>query len=146
MTSENRSDEVDDTLNRGQPGAMFRCHGVSKGVRDRFFEFTQEGSGFTVHRPMAMHRPTWSAEEREEKITKAGGSRQNIDYKRNVYGEPPAAAIYKSPTKGEQRHWSASSTYDPSTRELLDQPPALAMAKTSAPPARMALTAPRRRL
>lgn len=79
--------EIVDTLNRGLPGAMWRCHGVSKGIRDRFFEYTEEGSGWTVHRPMGMHRPTWSKEEREEKILTFGGSRQNIDYKRNVYGE-----------------------------------------------------------
>ncbi len=74
-------------MNRGLPGAMWRCHGVSKGVRDRFFEYTEEGSGWKVHRPMAMHRPTWSKEERDEKVLTYGGSRQNIDYKRNIYGE-----------------------------------------------------------
>ncbi len=79
--------EIVETLNRGLPGAMWRCHGVSKGVRDRFFEYTEEGSGWKVHRPMAMHRPTWTAGERDEKILTYGGSRQNIDYKRNIYGE-----------------------------------------------------------
>ena len=79
--------EIVETLNRGLPGAMWRCHGVSKGVRDRFFEYTEEGSGWKVHRPMAMMRPTWSDEERQEKILTYGGSRQNIDYKRNIYGE-----------------------------------------------------------
>lgn len=63
------------------------CHGVSKGVRDRFFEYTEEGSGWTVHRPVAMNRPTWTKEERDEKVLTYGGSRQNIDYKRNIYGE-----------------------------------------------------------
>ncbi len=83
--------EVVETLNRFQPGAMWRCHGVPKGVRDKFFEMT-EGAGdedrkWTVHRPMGMNRPTWSASERSEKIKEYGGSRQNIDYKRNIYGE-----------------------------------------------------------
>lgn len=79
--------EIVDTLNRGLPGAMFRCHGVSKGIRDRFFELTQEGSGWTVHRPQAMHRPSWGKTERDEKTIAFGGSRQSVDYKRNIYGE-----------------------------------------------------------
>ncbi len=36
---------------------------------------------------MAMHRPTWAKQERDEKIKTYGGSRQAIDYKRNIYGE-----------------------------------------------------------
>jgi hypothetical protein len=79
--------EVVETLNAGQDGAMWRCHGVSRGVRDSFFEKTQPGSGWTVHRPMAMNRPTWSKAERDAKIIEYGGSRQSVDYKRNIYGE-----------------------------------------------------------
>jgi hypothetical protein len=77
--------EVVETLNRFQSGAMWRCHGVPKGVRDKFYDMT-EGAGdgdrkWTVHRPMAMNRPTWSPEERNEKAKEYGGSRQNIDDK-----------------------------------------------------------------
>lgn len=79
--------EIVETLNAGLPGAMWRCHGVSKGVRDRFFEKTQPDSGWTIHRPMAMHRPTWGDKERQAKIKEYGGSRQAIDYRRNIYGE-----------------------------------------------------------
>jgi hypothetical protein len=79
--------EIVETLNAGLPGAMWRCHGVSKGVRDKFFEKTQPQSGWVVHRPMAMHRPTWGPEEREKKIKEYGMSRQSIDYRRNIYGE-----------------------------------------------------------
>jgi hypothetical protein len=84
--------EIVETLNAGLPGAMWRCHGVPKGVRDRFFEKTQPQSGWTVHRPMAMHRPTWGAEEREKKIKEYGQSRQSIDYRRNIYGDHGDAA------------------------------------------------------
>jgi hypothetical protein len=66
--------EIVETLNAGLPGAMWRCHGVSKGVRDKFFEKTQPDSGGRVHRPMAMHRPTWGASERQAKIKEYGGS------------------------------------------------------------------------
>lgn len=83
--------EVVETLNRFLPNAMWRCHGVPKGVRDKFYEMTEGGSDesrkWTVHRPMAMNRPSWSEAERTEKMQEYGGSRQNIDYKRNIYGE-----------------------------------------------------------
>lgn len=79
--------EIVETLNSGLPGAMWRCHGVSKGIRDKFFEKTQPDSGWIVHRPMAMHRPSWGDAERQKKIKEYGGSRQSIDYRRNIYGE-----------------------------------------------------------
>jgi hypothetical protein len=84
--------EIVETLNRGQPGASWSAHGVPKGVRDKFYDMT-EGSEdddtikWTVHRPMAFMKPTWTPEERAEKMVQYGGSRQNIDYKRNIYGE-----------------------------------------------------------
>jgi hypothetical protein len=84
--------EITEILNRGLKGAGWRCHGVPKGTRDHFWDITEgqiEGSDiqWKVHRPVAMNRPTWTAEERNEKIVTYGGSRQNIDYKRNIYGE-----------------------------------------------------------
>jgi hypothetical protein len=88
--------EIVETLNAGLPGAMWRCHGVSKGIRDKFFEKTQPNSGWVVHRPMAMHRPTWGKTERDNKIKEYGGSRQAIDYRRNIYGEhgDASAAVF----------------------------------------------------
>jgi hypothetical protein len=79
--------EVVETLNAGDPDAKWCCHGVSRGVRDSFFDKTQPKSGWKVHRPMAMNRPSWTAEERNNKIVEYGGSRQAVDYKRNIYGE-----------------------------------------------------------
>lgn len=78
--------EIVECLNRGDEGAQWRIHGVSRGVRDRFWEYSH-APGWSVHRKMAMHRPTWSAEERSEKEITYGGSRQANDYKRNIYGE-----------------------------------------------------------
>jgi hypothetical protein len=77
--------EVVECLNRGSVGAQWRIHGVSRGVRDKFYEFSQ-APGWSVHRKMGMHRPTWTPEERNEKELTYGGSRQNPDYKRNIYG------------------------------------------------------------
>jgi hypothetical protein len=36
---------------------------------------------------MAMHRPSWTTQERQEKEIIYGGSRAAPDYKRNIYGE-----------------------------------------------------------
>lgn len=83
--------EIGPTLNRGLPGAGWRCHGVPRGIRDRFYEITQgqdeSEAQWTVHRPKAFQRPNWTPQERHETIVRNGGSRQSPDYKRNVYGE-----------------------------------------------------------
>ena len=81
--------ELIETMKTGVPGAQWRCHGVSRGVRDMYYRMTSGESDvpFYVHRFMAMHRPTWSDEERKSKIAIYGKSRDNPDYKRNIYGE-----------------------------------------------------------
>ena len=81
--------ELIETMKHGVPGAQWRVHGVSRGVRDMYYRMTSEHADvpFYVHRYMAMHRPTWSPEERKQKINIYGGSRDNPDYKRNIYGE-----------------------------------------------------------
>jgi hypothetical protein len=75
---------------RDTQGAQWRAHGVSRGIRDMYYRLTQSENPdlpFYVHRYMAMHRPGWSAGERKSKVAIYGGSRDNPDYKRNVYGE-----------------------------------------------------------
>lgn len=80
--------ELNETLKRGAPGHVWRAHGVTRGVRDDFFDNTQPGSGWKVHRFTAMHRPPpyWTDEEREAKIKLYHG-RDNGDYRRNILGE-----------------------------------------------------------
>ena len=71
-------------------GAQWRAHGVSRGVRDMYYRLTMQTDPnlpFYVHRYMAMHRPGWTPKERSSKIAIYGGSKDNPDYKRNVYGE-----------------------------------------------------------
>ena len=71
-------------------GAQWRAHGVSRGVRDMYYRLTNRENPdlpFYVHRYMAMHRPGWTDKERKNKVAIYGGSRDNPDYKRNVYGE-----------------------------------------------------------
>lgn len=78
--------EVFETLKTASKGATWRAHGVTRGVRDYFHKFTQPDSGWTVHRYTAMHRPTYTDEERQEQILKYG-SRDHPDYRRNVLGK-----------------------------------------------------------
>jgi hypothetical protein len=81
--------EITESFRASLPGAQFRVHGVTRGVRDTYFRYTQPDSGlpFFVHRYQAMHRPTWNAEERKNKIAFYGGSRDNLDYRRNIHGD-----------------------------------------------------------
>lgn len=80
--------ELIETLKRGTEGATWHAHGVTRGIRDKFYEFTQDSvdNHWKVHRITAMHRPNWSDEERAEKI-RLYGSREAPDYRRNVLGQ-----------------------------------------------------------
>ena len=77
--------EIIETVKRGDDSAQWRAHGVTRGVRDKFYEYTQPDSGWEVHHYPAMYRPTWSEEERREKI-QLYGNRDSPDYRRNVLG------------------------------------------------------------
>lgn len=80
--------ELIETLKRGTEGATWHAHGVTRGMRDKFYEFTQDtpDNHWKIHRITAMHRPNWSDEERQEKI-RLYGSREAPDYRRNVLGQ-----------------------------------------------------------
>jgi len=87
--------ELVETMKAASTGAQWRCHGVSNGIRDKYYEYTvgeDPDIPFTVHRFMAMHRPTWSDMERRNKIAIYGGSADNVDYRRNIYGDHGDAA------------------------------------------------------
>lgn len=77
--------ELGETLKYGDDNATWRAHGVSRGERDRYYKQTQKDSGWYVHRITAMHRPDWSAEERQAKA-ELYGSRDHPDYRRNILG------------------------------------------------------------
>lgn len=91
--------EIIETLKRGQDGAMWRAHGVTRGLRDSFYKNSAHGQNdpplrfvshkddgkWTVHRIVAMARPNWTDEERTEKELQYG-SRDDPDYRRNVLG------------------------------------------------------------
>lgn len=78
--------ELFETLKQGHKGSMWRAHGVTKGIQDSFYKFTQPNSGWKVHRITAMHRPTWTDKERQDKISQYG-SQESPDYRRNILGE-----------------------------------------------------------
>lgn len=80
--------ELRETLKRGFDGAVWRAHGVTRGVRDDFFKHTDANdpkNHWTVHRYPAMYRPTWTDQERDEKVEQYG-STDDPDYRRNVLG------------------------------------------------------------
>lgn len=77
--------ELGETLKFGEEDATWRSHGVSRGVRDRYYKQTQPESGWFVHKVTAMHRPDWSPEERAAKA-ELYGSRDHPDYRRNILG------------------------------------------------------------
>lgn len=77
--------ELGETLKYGEEDATWRTHGVSRGVRDRYYKQTQPESGWKVHRVTAMHRPDWGPEERAAKA-ELYGSRDHPDYRRNILG------------------------------------------------------------
>ena len=77
--------ELGETLKFGDEDATWRAHGVSRGVRDRYYKQTQPESGWYVHRVTAMHRPDWTSTERAAKA-ELYGSRDHPDYRRNILG------------------------------------------------------------
>ena len=77
--------ELGETLKYGEEDSTWRTHGVSRGVRDRYYKQTQPESGWKVHRVTAMHRPDWGPEERAAKA-ELYGSRDHPDYRRNILG------------------------------------------------------------
>jgi len=77
--------ELGETLKYGEENATWRAHGVSRGIRDRYYKQTQPESGWFVHRITGMHRPDWSKEERDAKA-ELYGSRDHPDYRRNILG------------------------------------------------------------
>jgi len=77
--------ELIETLKYGDDDATWRAHGVSRGVRDRYYKHTQEMQDWYVHRYTAMHRPDWTAAERAAKAD-TYGSRDHPDYRRNILG------------------------------------------------------------
>lgn len=82
--------EIIETMKAGSAGAQWRVHGVSRGVRDTYYRLTMGENPalpFFVHRYIGPHRPSWSREERLNKIAIYGGTEDNVDYRRNVFGE-----------------------------------------------------------
>lgn len=77
--------EIIETVKRGEKQAQWRAHGVTRGIRDKFYEYTQPDSGWEVHHYPAMYRPTWDDEERAEKV-QLYGHKDSPDYRRNVLG------------------------------------------------------------
>lgn len=82
--------ELIETMKTASPGAQWRIHGVSRGVRDFYYRLTMNENPdlpFYVHRYIAAHRPSWNPQERRSKIAIYGGTEDHVDYRRNIFGE-----------------------------------------------------------
>lgn len=82
--------EIIESMRSSMEGATWRAHGVSRGVRDRYYRYTSgtdPALPWYVHRYMAMHRGSWDRRERTAKVAIYGGSEDNVDYRRNIYGD-----------------------------------------------------------
>lgn len=81
--------EIFETLKTAASNARFLIHGVARGTRDKFYKLAMgEDPNLKFHRHVyaAMYRPNWCDEERKVKIAQYG-SEDNIDYRRNLFGE-----------------------------------------------------------
>jgi hypothetical protein len=81
-----------DTVDQqGNPDFHYEFYGVHSGARDTgFFKRIAHGA-FKMVQITAMQRPGWGAAEKEAAKAAYGGT-GSPDYRRNIYGEPGAAA------------------------------------------------------
>lgn len=80
--------ELVETLKRGEAGSAWRAHGVTTGPGGKFHEYAYNpNSEWIVNRYVAMHRPNWTDQERQEKV-QLYGSPDSPDYRRNLLGLP----------------------------------------------------------
>ena len=77
-------EELIETVLQGVEGAQWKVFGVTRGVRDKFYEYTNSDA-WTVFRLPAMFRPTWNDEERALKESQYGKP-DSPGYRRNVLG------------------------------------------------------------
>jgi len=75
----------------GNPDFTYHAYGVHSGSRESgFYRRTNQGA-FQVINVTALQRPGWGVSEKEAAKAAYGGS-GSPDYRRNIYGEPGAAA------------------------------------------------------
>lgn len=75
----------------GNSDFAYHFYGVHSGARDSgFFKSINDGA-FEVTTITAIQRPKWAKAEKDAAKARYGGT-QNPDYRRNIYGEPGAAA------------------------------------------------------
>lgn len=75
----------------GNPDFLYEFYGVHSGARDTGFYKRATQGGFKITQITALQRPGWSKSEKEAAKAAYGGT-SSPDYRRNIYGEPGAAA------------------------------------------------------
>lgn len=89
--------EIQETLNAdavdkyGKPRWRFWAYGVHSGDRSSGFAERAKSGAFTTIQVTALMRPDWGKERKEMAVAAYGGT-SSPDYRRNILGEPGAAA------------------------------------------------------
>lgn len=106
--------ELIETVRQGVEDSQWKAFGVTRGVRDKFFEYTNSDA-WTVFRLPAMFRPTWTDEERALKEKQYGGAASQ-DYRRNVLGlhGDSTSSIFTAAALGKVIDTNQSSFYNES--------------------------------
>lgn len=106
--------EAIETVRQGVDNAQWKVFGVTRGVRDKFYEFTNS-EAWTVFRLPAMFRPTWTEEERALKEKQYGGA-SSQDYRRNILGlhGNSTSSLFTAAALGQVIDTNQSSFYNES--------------------------------
>lgn len=83
--SDSTWNELPEVLRTDIDDVKWLVHGVSKGVRDKFYDLSFNPD-WTVHRLTGMHRPDWTPEMNRAKLQLYGGHEDSEEYRRNVLG------------------------------------------------------------
>ena len=123
-------EELVETVRQGVEGAQWKVFGVTRGVRDKFYEYSTSDN-WTVFRLPAMLRPTWTDEERALK-EKQYGRADSPGYRKNVlslHGDQDSAIFVlsrlmlcvdsdQSSNYNENEYWNIS--FDDSDVKFVD--------------------------
>lgn len=123
-------EELVETVRQGVEGAQWKVFGVTRGVRDKFYEYSTSDN-WTVFRLPAMFRPTWTDEERALK-EKQYGRADSPGYRKNVlslHGDQDSAIFVlsrlmlcvdsdQSSNYNENEYWNIS--FDDSDVKFVD--------------------------
>lgn len=101
--------EIIETLKQGSLGAVWRAHGVTRGMRDFFYKFTQPDSGWHIHRLCLPSSALVYGETGPVRI-------EDIEEGTSVFGCAPGPALQVSEVTGKTDN-GAQPTWKITTRD-----------------------------